>query len=178
MADPEIVDNRNVIDEFKGMPVDEIRSILETRRHPFSVLLCNIQYDINTGNIVRTANAFSASRILIYGRRNFDKRGAVGTYIYENMVYVRKDTELPDAIGNDTLIAVDNTSGSVPIHKFEWPENPCLVFGHESEGISEDVKKLCKMSVAVPQSGSVRSMNVATAAGITMYDLLLRRGWL
>jgi TrmH family RNA methyltransferase len=44
-----------------------------------------------------------------------------------------------------------------------------LVFGSESRGISESVAKAVKKSFLIEGSGSSESLNVAVAAGVSLY---------
>ena len=60
---------------------------------------------------------------------------------------------------------------------FEWtPRWPvCLVFGHEVEGVSSDLAAHVETTIRIPMLGQKRSLNVATAAGVVLYELLRRR---
>ncbi len=51
-----------------------------------------------------------------------------------------------------------------------WPV--CLVFGHETEGVSSEVARYCETHVQVPMLGDTHSLNVATVAGVVLYELL------
>ena len=50
-----------------------------------------------------------------------------------------------------------------------------LVFGHEKECVSNDIGDDIQTCVRIPMLGEKRSLNVATAAGIVLYELLRRR---
>jgi tRNA G18 (ribose-2'-O)-methylase SpoU len=174
-------DTRNVVDEFKGVEVDAIREVLQGRRRPFATLILNIDYDLNISTIVRNHNAFCGQEIFYIGRRKYNRRGCVGTYLYENITYFPTFEEAKDAIPSHyAWVGVDNRPGAVPMSSFEWPENPLLVFGHEKDGLDfvPELPYHCSSVVMIPQTGSVRSLNVSVAAGITMYDLSLKKGWL
>jgi len=47
-----------------------------------------------------------------------------------------------------------------------------MVFGSESDGLSEKVLSFCDEFVTIPQFGSVRSFNAGVASGIVMYDYI------
>lgn len=47
-----------------------------------------------------------------------------------------------------------------------------LVIGSESHGISEEVKRVCDHSVAIPGDGRTESLNAAVAAGILLYGMV------
>ena len=45
-----------------------------------------------------------------------------------------------------------------------------MIFGEESQGLTEEMLKLCDYAVEITQYGSVRSLNVGTSSGIVMFD--------
>ena len=62
-------DNRNLIDHYKYWDDDAIIADLETKRHNFSVVCCNIGNDFNIATVIRNANAFLAKEVVIYGNK-------------------------------------------------------------------------------------------------------------
>jgi 23S rRNA (guanosine2251-2'-O)-methyltransferase len=59
------------------------------------------------------------------------------------------------------------------IDLFDWtPQFPVLVvFGHEVEGLPADIVQRCNTRVRIPMLGTKRSLNVATAGGVVLYEL-------
>ena len=174
-------DPRNLVDELKGLTVEEIRRELDLRRRPFATLILNIDYDLNIATIVRTHNAFCGQEIFYLGRRRFNRRGCVGTYLYEHLTYFETLEETLKGVPQQyTWIGIDNRPGSVPIQEFDWPENPLLIFGHEKDGLDflPQLPYHCSHVLKIPQMGSTRSLNVGVASGIAMYDLCTKKGWL
>jgi tRNA G18 (ribose-2'-O)-methylase SpoU len=57
---------------------------------------------------------------------------------------------------------------------FDWtPRFPvCIVFGHEVEGIRPELSACSDTHVRIPMLGRKHSLNVATAGGIVIYELL------
>jgi tRNA G18 (ribose-2'-O)-methylase SpoU len=91
--------------------------------------------------------------------------------------------DLPEALEKAkeyTWVGLDNRPGAVSIKDFEWPEKPLLIFGHEQGGLDllPDLAYHCKHIVMIPQAGSVRSLNVGVSAGIAMFDLCMKKGWM
>ncbi len=167
-------DKRNVIDYYKYWETDAIRADLDTKRHNFSILISNEFHDFNIGSVIRNANAFLAKEVIIYGRKSFDRRGTVGTHVYENLKHVREieDLNFPDAV----IVGVDNLPEAVPIDTFVWPtQHVILAFGQEQLGLPEEVKAICNHFVYIRQYGSVRSLNVGCASSIAMYDYCAKK---
>ena len=160
-----------VIDYYQYWETEAIKADLDTKRHNFSVLCCHIQGDFNIGSVIRNANAFLASEVVIYGRKRWDRRGAVGTHNYTNLKYVKKDESL-DWLKDYHVVAMDNIPGAVPIDDYKWPEDKpvVMVFGEEGAGVHQNVLDLADDIVYIKQYGSTRSLNVGCASAVAMQD--------
>lgn len=167
-------DTRNVIDVFKGMPIDEITAELDSRAMSLEVAVENTQRDFNMGTIVRSANAFGVRHVHVIGRKQWNKRGAMMTdkYVHVHYYAVLADFLAEMNTRGLTVIAVDNIAGSQPLAETKLPEKVVLVFGQEGPGVSEALAESASKIVAVEQFGSTRSINVGVAAGIVMYSWL------
>ena len=167
-------DTRNVIDEYKGLSVAEIKDDLDRSRHDFHVAIENFQHDFNIGTIARNANAFNAAGIHIIGRRHWNRRGAMKTEAYMNIFHHETVVEFIDWAkqNNLKLIAIDNQKGSKKLNEIELEKGSILVFGNESDGLSKEMVEACKEMVAIEQFGSTRSVNVGVASGILMYEFV------
>jgi 23S rRNA (guanosine2251-2'-O)-methyltransferase len=56
------------------------------------------------------------------------------------------------------------------------PRRAAFVLGNETSGVSAPVHKLIDRWVAIPMSGGVESLNVASAAAVLAFELVRRRG--
>lgn len=163
-------DLRNVLDQYKGMPHDEIVADLEIRAGSLEIAVDNVERDFNMGTIVRSANAFGVRHVHVVGRRQWNKRGAMMTDKYLHVHYYATDDDFYTAMRAKVLIAVDNVEGSVPIEQAELPLNTVLLFGAEGPGIRSELLQKSACIVKIQQYGSTRSLNVGVAAGIAMYE--------
>lgn len=170
-------DNRNVVDFFKYWETEAIKANLDTKRHNFSVLISNKFYDFNLGQIIRNSNAFMAKEVVIYGRKSWDKRSAVGTHLYQNLKHVKfvEDIVFPE---NAHIVGFDTGDDAVPVETYNWPQDKhvVMVFGQEDVGIPPELKALCNEIVYIKQYGSVRSLNVGCASGIAMFSYCQKLG--
>jgi bidirectional [NiFe] hydrogenase diaphorase subunit len=57
---------------------------------------------------------------------------------------------------------------------FDWqPRFPlCLIFGHEVDGVGEELSAMCDTHIRIPMLGRKHSLNVATAGGVVLFELL------
>jgi len=177
--DKEIVmkgETRNIIDHMAYWKHEAIMCDLDSKRNNFTVVCCNIGNDFNISTVVRNSNAFLAKEVWIYGKKQYDRRGAVGTQVYTRFKHVKEIDELATSVENMKnngyrIVGIDNVERAVDITNYSWSDqHVVMIFGQEQIGIPENVLDLCDDIVYIPQYGSVRSLNVGTASGIAMYD--------
>ena len=169
-------DTRNVVDKYRGLTVSEIKSDLNKSRHSFHIAVENFQHDFNIGTIARNANAFNAAGIHIIGKKHWNRRGAMKTEAYMNVFHHKTVADFISWAKENglILIAIDNQKGSKNLQDSELPKKSVLVFGNESDGLSNEMIKACKQMISIEQFGSTRSVNVGVASGILMYEFVRR----
>lgn len=160
------------MDEFKGMPHEQIVRLLDERGVELEIAIENVARDFNMGTIVRSANAFGIRRVHAVGRRQWNKRGAMMTDKYLEVVYHASVEAFRAATPGRLLVAVDNVPGAVDIREVAKQPNAILIYGAEGPGLSPEMLAAADHIVAIPQCGSTRSLNVGVAAGIAMWEWL------
>jgi tRNA G18 (ribose-2'-O)-methylase SpoU len=172
--DPELLrdgDRRNVVDAYRYWRRPAIVADLDTRRHPFHVAIENFGHDHNIGTVVRTANAFGVAAVHIVGRRRWNRRGAMVTDRYQHLHYHPDVSMLLEfAAGQElTVVAVDNSPGSVRLERASLPRRCLLLFGAEGPGVSPQARAAAALTVSIAQFGATRSIKAGVAAGIAMH---------
>jgi tRNA G18 (ribose-2'-O)-methylase SpoU len=150
---------------------------------PVTVLLDNVRSLYNVGSFFRTADAAGAERLLLtgitaYPPENGAKSGirktALGAEESIAWEYARDAVPLLGRLRerNFQIAAVETTPQAVDL--FDWnPAFPvCVVFGHEVDGIRPEVAALCDVHIRIPMLGRKHSLNVATAGGVVLFELL------
>lgn len=173
--DPELLasgDRRNVEDKYRYWTVEAIKTDLSKSRIDLHVAIENWQHDLNIGTIVRSANAFNVAAVHIIGKRHWNRRGAMVTDRYLDIIQHKTVDEFVVAMEGRTIIAVDNLPGAIPLSNTELPQKAVLVFGGEGPGLSKEMQIASERMVMIEQLGSTRSVNVGVAAGILMYAWL------
>lgn len=165
---------RNVIDEFKSFSEEEIKLKLSQSAFPYAICCENFINDFNIATTFRNANAFNAKEIFYIGDKKFDRRGMQGVHNYMDITWIPTINDLISLKDKYSFVGVDNIQGAIPLDEYIWLPNSLMIFGSESVGITEEMKKLCMDFVYIPQFGSVRSLNVATASGIIMNDFVTK----
>lgn len=165
-------DTRNLINEFKGKPNEDIVTLLDQNGIELEIACENTLRDFNMGSIVRTANAFGVRRVHIIGRRTWNKRGAMATNKYLHVQYYAGIDEFESELHSRgyRIVALENNVESEPITHVELPAKTVLVFGQEGPGLSAEFLSAVDQVVRIEQFGSTRSMNVGHASAIAMYE--------
>jgi tRNA G18 (ribose-2'-O)-methylase SpoU len=193
-ADQANVDSQlNVRDEYQSWPVHEIRELAESQALPYGVCLLSLTGDLNVGTIIRTSHLFGAERVMILGRRKYDRRSTVGAEFYtpvEKLGGLRDDDTLDPTVFTEAMnahgyVPVFIEQGGMQIREVDWQElvqrlweqgkKMCFVFGNEGRGIDANILATrlqwsYSMVASVPQYGVMRSLNVAATASIVLYD--------
>jgi len=146
---------------------------------PVSILLDNVRSLYNVGAFFRTADGAGAARLFLAGitgrppKRAITKTalGAEETIPWEHTWDPLPLLQRLREQGAE-LAAVETSMRAVDL--FDWqPRFPvCLIFGHEMDGIRAGVSEACDTHVRIPMLGAKHSLNVATAGGVVLYELL------
>jgi 23S rRNA (guanosine2251-2'-O)-methyltransferase len=146
---------------------------------PVSVLLDNVRSLYNVGAFFRTADAAGLEKLFLCGitgrpPKNAITKTALGAD--ETVAWEYGPEPIPlltDLRARGVEIAAIETSVHA-VDLFDWaPRFPvCVVFGHEVDGIRPEVSAICDTHVRIPMLGLKHSLNVATAGGVVMYELL------
>ena len=148
-------------------------------RLPVAVLLDNVRSLYNVGAFFRTADAVRAGSVVLAGitLTPDDSRIAKTALGAERAVSWSKAADACAAVEGlrargYEIAAVETTLHAVDL--FDWrPRFPvCVVFGHEVDGLAAALLERCDVQIRIPALGAKGSINVATAGGVVLYELL------
>ena len=166
-------DTRNLIDEYKGLGNEQIFDALSTKRTPLEVAIENVEHDFNIGSIIRTANSFNASKVHIIGRKKYNRRGAMCTDKYLEIIHhPTLDAFLQTQAGRELVAIENNTPRAKELHLKKFTQATTLIFGSENSGISPELLEKAHDVRFIESFGSTRSVNVGAAAAIAMYEYI------
>lgn len=125
----------------------------------------------NVGAIIRSAAAFGYNTVIIAdgadAYSNKSVRASMGGIFRVKILSgtraeMLKKTKIPLVIADMNGNALGN---------LKVPEKHCLVIGNEAHGVSDELKALAEISIAIPMQNGMESLNAAVSAGILMYAL-------
>ncbi|MCU0227552.1 MAG: TrmH family RNA methyltransferase [Bryobacterales bacterium] len=146
---------------------------------PVCALLHDIRSMYNVGAILRTADAAALARIYLSGICPLPSQPGVAKtalgaehsveWRQVDCLFTQITTLRQDGF---QIAALETTPHAVDL--FDWkPQFPvCLLLGNEVDGLPADIQATADVCVRIPMLGMKYSLNVATAAGVVMYELL------
>jgi tRNA G18 (ribose-2'-O)-methylase SpoU len=161
---------RKSVEEFKG-----------SAKFPIIVLLENIRSAYNVGSVFRTCDAFLIEAIYIIGysakppHKEIKKTalGAEETVLWKHFKTTKEAIEeLKDAMYK--VYAVEQALNSYKLHaaSFKQTKKVAVVFGNEVTGVEQSTIDICDGCIEIPQLGMKHSLNIATAAGVVLWELI------
>jgi len=138
----------------------------------------------NTGNIARLCAA-TETRLHLIGRLGFrlDDRSLrrAGLDYWRHVDLVRHATleEFQAAVPPECVYCL-SAHAAIPYTRAAFQDGDCLLFGAESKGLPPGLlAQHADRVLTIPMpAGKVRSLNLATAVGIVLYEALRQiRGW-
>lgn len=153
------------------------------------LILNNIRSSENVGSIFRTADAFGVKKIYLCGytpspldrfnRKNTKlTKASLGA---EEFVVWEKCENLKDTLvklGGFSIVGVEQGKNSIDYREIKNSKllasssKLALVFGNETEGLSEEDLKLCDIVAEIPMHGKKESLNVAVSVGVVLSSLV------
>ena len=155
------------------------------RRTPgrLALLLDGVQSPFNVGGIVRTAAVYRVEHLYLCGQTMSPAAAkaakvSLGTERYLSWSVFERGADAADAAREDgyNVVGIELADAAVPLHQLAVGADVCLALGNEDHGLSPATLAACDAVAFLPQLGRVGSLNVATAAAISLYEVR-RQAW-
>lgn len=165
--------NRKSPEEFKRSEKTPVIAVLE-----------NIRSAYNVGSVFRTSDAFLLQSIYITGYtaqppHKEIKKTALGAEETVEWKYFKNAEEaIQDLKSQGYLVyAVEQVKNSWSLEQvdFKSDEKIAVIFGNEVSGVEQDTILLCDGCIEIPQLGMKHSLNIATAAGVVLWEIIRTR---
>ena len=146
---------------------------------PAAVLLDNVRSMYNVGAFFRAADGVGLEKVCLCGITAHPPKKAISKTALGAEETVRWEHDwdavhMAEALRRSgyELAAIETSLNAVDL--FEWqPRFPvCVAFGNEVEGLRPELLEMADAHVRIPMLGQKESLNVATAGGIVLYELL------
>lgn len=163
--------------ELGRKSVEEFRSL---EKLPIAIVLDNVRSAYNVGSVFRTADAFPVEKIYLCGITAYPPHkeilktalGATETVTWKHSKSTLEVIHELKATGYK-VYAVEQAEGSIILGNFKL-QTPnfklALVFGHEVDGVQQDVMDICDGCIEIPQGGTKHSLNIAVSTGVVLWE--------
>jgi 23S rRNA (guanosine2251-2'-O)-methyltransferase len=167
--------------ELGRKSVEEFR---QSDKFPLIVVLENVRSAYNVGSVFRTADAFLIHGIYICGYSAYPphkeiKKTALGAEEAVSWKHFKTSAEAIEVLRKEKykVYAVEQAVNSLKLHaeSFGPDEKIAVVFGNEVTGVEQATIHLCDGCIEIPQLGMKHSLNIATAAGVVLWELVRTR---
>jgi len=150
----------------------------ELSRQPVYIILDNIRSALNVGAIFRTCDAILAEKLFLcgitaYPPHNKIPKTALGATEVVPWEYRKSTVDVIKELKEEgvTIASIEITDNPTNYYDFEYPKPVAIILGHEIHGVSGEVQKVTDVSLELPMRGRAQSLNVATTAGIVLFEI-------
>ncbi len=166
------------MDELNRISVSEMK---QTKKHSIIAVLENIRSAYNVGSVFRTADAFLLESVYITGYTAVPghkeiKKTALGAEESVHWLHFASANAAIVQLKREgyKVYAVEQVSNSLSLQSLEDHANEkiAFIFGNEVTGVEASTIELCDGCVEIPQWGTKHSLNIATAAGVVLWELV------
>ena len=143
-----------------------------------AVLLDNLQDPGNVGSILRSAAAAGITEVFCSHGTAFCwspkvLRAAMGAHF---VIEIHENVDLA-ALIRTAVIPVLATSGYAKqgLYEIDLRQPVAWLFGHEGQGVADDLLGLASNQVVIPHLGQIESLNVAACAAVCFFEQLRQK---
>lgn len=162
-------------EELNRLSVEEYNSV---NKRPIIIILDNIRSLINIGSVFRTADAFRIEKICLCGitaqppHREINKSALGATESVDWQYYENTLLAIEECKNKGYAIAsIEQAEKSISPADYQLNKKGiALVFGHEVDGVHQEVINHSDAVIEIAQEGTKHSLNISVSAGIIMYE--------
>jgi len=147
---------------------------------PLVVVLSGIQDPGNLGTLLRSAEAFGASGVLL-GEGTVSQfnskavRASAGSVFRLPTVAVKVEEAIPRLRQAGLRLVATSSHGGMPADQASLAGPLAFFIGNEGSGLPRELMSQMDETVAVPHPGPVESLNAAVAASVLLYEAARQR---
>lgn len=156
----------------------KIHSLVDLNNAKKVVLLENIKDLGNLGTILRTATAFDADAVILYGNECADLynpkcvRSTVGNLWKIPVVSISDFNTLKELFNKFERVATLPRATEY-LNNFSVQEPLLVMFGSEADGLSDELINFATKEVKIEMASNVESLNLSVSCAVVLYKLFL-----
>jgi 23S rRNA (guanosine2251-2'-O)-methyltransferase len=169
--------------EYAYATVDDVLANRHKKsRFNLVIILDSINDPQNLGAIIRTAHCCGANGVIIPSNRaasvtaSVVKASAGAVYRIPTAMTVNLVRTIEYLKEKGFWIYGTDAASETSFHTPDYDGDIGLVMGNEGQGVRPLVRQKCDFLISIPVRGEVGSLNVSTAAGVVLYEILRKWG--
>ncbi|MFN8153791.1 MAG: RNA methyltransferase [Bacteroidia bacterium] len=163
--------------EELGRP--DLSAYQQIKKLPVILVLDNVRSALNVGSVFRSSDAFRIQAIYLCGitacpPQKEVLKTALGATESVPWKHFGQTLEAVRSLQQEgfKVYAMEQVRGSISLAGFEPGDSPvAVVFGHEMDGVAQEVIDACDGCLEIEQEGTKHSLNVSVCAGIVCWEL-------
>ncbi|HUZ58530.1 MAG TPA: RNA methyltransferase [Hanamia sp.] len=156
---------------------DRLTSVLHHRQPDLTVVLENVFDPHNISAVMRTCDAVGIQEVYILNDRipPHKKWGYRSSSTAAEWLTVHQFTDAENCFTElknkyKKIYTSHLGENSANVYKMDFTESVALVFGNETFGVSDDIRKYADGDFIIPQVGIIKSLNISVACAVTLYE--------
>lgn len=156
---------------------NRLTAVLNHRQPDLTVILENVFDPHNVSAVMRTCDAVGIQNVYLLNNRipPHKKWGYRSSSTASEWLTVHQFTDAETCFKEirrkyDKIYASYLGEGSLKLHQLNLTESLALVFGNETFGVSDEIRKFTDGDFIIPQVGIIKSLNISVACAVTLYE--------
>ena len=160
---------------------EKVKRILSLRQPDLRVVLEEVKNTHNASAVIRTCDAAGILfvDIISSSKEPFPINEAISTRAEKWLTfqYFTSTKECLNQLRKKgfKIVATHLKANAVPYTDLDYTKPIALVFGNETDGISDEALDLSDYVIKIPMIGMVQSLNLSVSVGIILYEAMKQR---
>ncbi len=168
--------------------LEKIENVLSKRQSDIAVIMEEIHDPHNIAACLRSCDSVGVQSVYIIlapeensktrlGQKKMGVRASASAVKWLDIHYFDTVEECYAEVRKkyDFIYTTHLATDSVSLHELDMTKSIALVFGNESEGVSEKALALADGNFIIPQVGMIQSLNISVACAVTVYEAYRQR---
>jgi len=167
--------------DFQYKPLTELLQDLAPIQNPLLILLDEITDPHNLGAIIRSAAALGADGVIIPKHNSAEVNHTVikASAGAVKHIPIVKVTNLANTIRflkehNFLIVGTDLKTDKI-IFETDFKQSIALIIGSEGKGMRRTIRELCDITVRIPMTAQVESLNASVSTAIFLYEIFRQK---
>lgn len=154
-----------------------LTNVLNHRQPDLTVVLENVFDPHNVSAVMRTCDAVGIQDVYILNNRipPHKKWGYRSSSTAAEWLTIHQFTDAERCFEEirkryEKVYATHLSNEAVDLYSLDLTQSVALVFGNETFGVSEEIRRFSDGDFIIPQVGIIKSLNISVACAVTLYE--------